>query len=258
MEERLPKSSALAGGGSGFAVEPELLDGSELTPAETARALSDLARANKLLLGSWSLVQTLLRRIVTAGGRQRLLDVGTGTGEVADALVRRCRKRGVEVRVVGTDRKLAHLVIGRRAGTAQLRVVADARALPFRDGSFDWSCSTLFFHHFTVEENHVILHQMRRVACRGAAVVDLRGGRMIRWLTRLVLPLLGTGRVALHDGLLSARQSYPLVRVEEQIARPAGEGLLELRRRFPCRFSLLLAGWEKGSSAARRTGKMEP
>jgi ubiquinone/menaquinone biosynthesis C-methylase UbiE len=156
-------------------------------------------------------------------------------------VARTAGRLGCRVRVVGLDRRLAHLVVGRalagRDCDGQLRVAASADALPFRDGAFDWTVSNLLFHHFGGLSNQAILAEMRRCSRRGAAVVDLRRSRLAGWMIRGLFPLLGIGRVARHDGLLSIRQSWTLAEVRDLVAELPVE---ELRRRFPFRWSLVV------------------
>ncbi len=218
---------------------PEIMDGA-LVHLEARRALTDLDRVTRLLLGSGALVRCLVPRLAAAGSRERpaaVLDLGTGTGRSARLLARAARRRGARLRLVGVDRRLAHLVIGRALGYLQLRVVASAEALPFRDGAFEWTFSTLLFHHFGGRENLAVLAEMRRAARRGVAVVDLRRSRLAVLLARMLFPLLGVGRVARHDGYLSIAQSW----TTDEVARlVAGLPVEELRRRFPFRWSLVL------------------
>jgi ubiquinone/menaquinone biosynthesis C-methylase UbiE len=220
---------------------PELMDSVELGLDETGRALDDLERINLWTLGLGAARRVLQERQTTGGRAQMLLDIGTGSGQVSSVLVRDSHKRGIELRAIGLDCKLCHLVIGRRRGHRQLRVVADAEHLPFRSGAVDWSLSNLFFHHFDGPENRNILSEMRRVCRRAAVVVDLRQSRAARLIARILLPLLGAGRVALHDGWLSADQAWNL----EQVREIADEvGTTDLRRRFPFRFSLVMEAAE--------------
>jgi ubiquinone/menaquinone biosynthesis C-methylase UbiE len=235
----------------------ELLDRHDLAPAATARSLAELDRVNRALLAALPLRRTLLPRLVSDASSGappcRLLDLGTGSGEVAGGLARAAGRRGVRATVVGLDRKVAHLALGRRRmlahgrdprhGGRQLRVAGDAAALPFRDGAFAWSFSTLFFHHFDAADNRRVLAEMRRVARAGAAVVDLRRSRLLLVLVRLVLPLLGAGPVTRNDGRASVRRAWTIPEVARLVA---GEPVVELRRRFPFRFSLVLPGGGTG------------
>lgn len=225
---------------------PELMDGSDLSIADTEQALADLDRVNKALFGLGASQRTLLPLIAAGSRHQVLIDVGTGSGRISDRIARRAARRGVSLAIIGVDRKLCHLVFGRRQGNNQLRVVADAGALPFRAGSTDWSFSNLFFHHFPTVENQTILREMCRVSRHGTVVVDLRHARSARFLIRILLPLLRIGPVASHDGKLSTDQAWCLEEVEQAVA---GFSIGELRRRFPFRFSLVLTG--NGAPARR-------
>lgn len=219
--------------------EPEMLDRPSLPFAEAERSLRELGRVNRLLLGSLPLRRTLLPRLGRWTQPRRALDLGTGTGEVADELARAAARRGAPLRIVGLDLKLRHLVVGRRLGVDQLRVVADATALPFRDGTFEWSFSTLFFHHFDGEANRRIAAEMRRVAAAGAAVVDLRRNRLGLRLLDLFFFLFRIGEVTRHDGRVSFRRSWSIAEVARLFA---DQPVLELRRRIPFRFSLVVRG----------------
>lgn len=240
------------------------MDG-ELPYEEARRALLDLDRVNRLLQGVGAARRALVPHLVQNGlpagaaegeGGQRprcpgaadrrarlhLLDVGAGSGRLTRAVARAAERRGVETRLVILDRRLTHLAVAgerRGGGGRMLRVAASVEALPFRDGAFDWTFSNLVFHHFGGAENREILGEMRRCALHGAAVIDLRRSRLALWLARLVFPLLGIGRVARHDGLVSLAQSWSVPEVEELVADLP---VVELRRRFPFRWSLVVRG----------------
>lgn len=216
---------------------PELMDDPEL-PAEAAeRALSDLNRVNRWLLGILPVRRALLPRLRYGPTRQLLLDLGSGSGQVPAAIARAARRRKIVLRVVGVDRKIGHLIVGRRQGFPAMRVAASADRLPFRDRSFEWSLSTLFFHHFDAESNRRIVGEMRRVASRAAVIVDLRRSPLALALLRALLPLLRVGPVAFYDGKLSVAQAWTMSEVRGWLG---GGPVEELRRRFPFRFSLVL------------------
>jgi SAM-dependent methyltransferase len=217
--------------------EPERLDRG-VPPAEAEAAMRDLERVYRLLLGSGRDLRRLVVRESAAGASRWCVDLGAGGGHVAADLERDAARRGLELRVIGVDVKLSHLLAGRRLGSPQLPLVADAAALPMRDAALGCAFSHLFFHHFDAAGNRRVLAEMRRVA-RAVAVVDLRHSRLLCWLVRPGLRLLGLGEIAYEDGVVSVERSFTL---EEVAAVTAGFPAIELRRRFPFRWALVLRG----------------
>jgi SAM-dependent methyltransferase len=104
----------------------------------------------------------LLRQLGLVSG-ERILDVGAGSGGVwreNPALL----PRGLSVALV--DRSQAMLLDGRARGApADLAAGADARALPFRDGTFDALLAAHMLYH--VPERARAFGEMRRVLRRG-------------------------------------------------------------------------------------------
>lgn len=219
----------------------ELLDGDHLSATEADTALGDLARVQRYLFGLhalWSGVRSLLDGVA---GERWLLDVGCGSGEAAQALVERARRRGARVRAITVDRKLTHLLRGRRLGLATLGVVADARALPFHAGCVDWACSNLLFHHFDGPSNLAVLGEMRRVARSAVVVADLRPSRLAAGLFRLLARILRFGPVGYSDGCTSLRRAWALPAVRE-LTR--GLPVRVLRKRAPFRWTMVVGSGE--------------
>jgi len=237
--------------------ETELLDGGDLSPREVDTALDDLVRSHRRLFGYAAVKRALTPHFPTSTEPVKIIDLGSGPGDVGDQLTRHLERRGVTARVICVDRQLAHLLAGKRMGYAQLRVVADAEALPFRDGAFDWGLSHLVLHHFDPESNTRILAGLLRVAERVAAIDLLRSPLAVS-LVPLALRFLRVGPVAFADGVVSIRQSYTLQEVRD-FTRSFMR--LELRRRFPLRFSLIITKKRTGSarpSKARGTETVRP
>jgi ubiquinone/menaquinone biosynthesis C-methylase UbiE len=212
------------------------MDDPSLPVPEAERALEELDRLHRWV-GNGALWRQLVPRLRDGPGRQRLLDVGTGNGRVAAEARRRASALGVDLVVVGLDRKLSHLAIGRRQGVSQMRVVGDGLELPFRDGAVDVTVSSHFQHHFTHRPGSRVLAEMRRVAERAAIVVDIRRSRLGSLLGRVVLLLLRMGPVTAYDGRLSLDQAWTMTEVRRAVPTDA---LVELRRCWPFRWALEL------------------
>ena len=131
----------------------------------------------ELQMGRWSrrLAEPFLDFVGTAD-RERVLDLGCGTGCLASALVQRSRV----TQVCGVDFAPAYIDHARR-NQPDPRIafeVGDACALTFPDRSFDRVLALLLLHFVPNPERAIA--EMRRVArpgaVVGAAVWDARGG----------------------------------------------------------------------------------
>ena len=185
----------------------------------------------------------------TAGERITVLDVASGGGDLARALIGWGRARGFDVRVTALDISLHALECARRRGVAEGHphyVCADVHCAPCRDGAFDYVTCALFFHHLTDDEVVRTLRSFDRLATRGVVVNDLvRRWRHHVWSWLLTRPF---NAVLRHDGPLSVRRAF---RAEElgALARKSGMAWLSLRTHFGHRMTL--AG-ERPLGATRR------
>jgi hypothetical protein len=257
MTDRAPLPASALATPAGPDVSPEagplaeLLDRGEVSAAEAERALVDIERVSSWMLGVGAVRRAVLAavaadRVGGAGGW--CLDLGAGSGHVGTDLLRAAAREGRSLRVVGVDSKLSHLLAGRRLGSPQLPVVADALALPLAAGALACAFSHLFFHHFDRATNRRVLAEMRRVARVAVVVVDLRRSAVARLLVRPFLRALRLSPVAYHDGVVSVARSYGL---REVAATVAGLPVRELRSRFPFRWSLVLAGGAADQATSR-------
>jgi hypothetical protein len=205
------------------------------------RSLEDLRLVNRRWGGSRALERHLTARAASLGGRRlRILDVGAGSGEVAYRLERSLAAAGCDVRVVALDLQWRHLAAGRAMAPGQRAraAAADAFRLPIADGAVDFVVSTLFFHHFSPEENRALLSEFRRVAREGFAMLDLRRHRIPELFVSLAGPAFFRARISVADGAASVRQAYTpdeALAVARSVATNS-----RARRVFP--FRLLLTG----------------
>lgn len=153
-------------------------------------------RLNRLM--SFGMDRGWRRALVNALPRGHLLDVATGTGDVALALA----ARG-DTTVVGLDPSVNMLGIGREKINRSKRcddismIEGDAQGMPFGDDTFDGSC--IAFGIRNVPDRAQGLAEMRRVTQPGGPVAILeltepRGGIMApfaRFHVRHVVPRLG-------------------------------------------------------------------
>jgi demethylmenaquinone methyltransferase/2-methoxy-6-polyprenyl-1,4-benzoquinol methylase len=108
--------------------------------------------------------------LTEAGPGDRVLDVATGTGLVARALV---REHGC--RVVGVDQSPEMLAEARRRVNGNVELVeASADALPFADGEFDALTFTYLLRY--VDDPAATLRELARVVRPGGTICGLEFG----------------------------------------------------------------------------------
>lgn len=220
--------------------ELEHIDIGDYAPEEYEGCLRELRRVNRLL-GDERALRSSLFNDVERSGRESfsVLDVGAGSGHLLRVTAKWARKRGKEARLIGVElnARAAQAIHEGARDFAEIEAVrADARALPFSDGAFDYAICSLFIHHFRDEECVGVLSEMARVA-RKIFVIDLNR----HWLAYGLF--VTAGRIFLHnrlvreDGALSIRRGF---RHDELLALAKGANLkaIEIRRSFPFRFVL--------------------
>ena len=151
-----------------------MLPSPDQKPTYVRRMFSDAAQRYDLMNRLMTLGQDQSwRRLVVAAcnlpARGRLLDVATGTGDIAlEAL--RLRP---DITVVGTDFTHEMMQVGRaKDASGRLPFVeADAMRLPFPDHSFDAACSGFLMRNVT--DITAAFTEQRRVARPGGRVVCL-------------------------------------------------------------------------------------
>ena len=198
---------------------------------------------NRLLSGGvdqrW---RRLAVRLAVEKAPRRILDVATGTGDVALLL----KQRAPEAEVVGADFTPEMLELARakarRAGLELPFVEADALALPFADASFDALTVAFGFRNFA-DYTRGLAEFHRALAPGGRAVIlefppppEGALGRVYRFYFGRLLPWIG--------GVISGRpQAYRyLPESVERFPAPARLAAMMEEAGFRVRYRLLTAG----------------
>lgn len=218
-------------------------------PAAVNTMFSRIARrydaANRLLSGGVDLWwrRRLVRKVRSASPRA-VLDLATGSGDVAFALA---RALPADTRVIGMDfcQPMLDQAIAKQASLATdspaARIVfrqGDGLALPCGGAEFD--AVTVSFGLRNMADRHRALSEMRRVLRPGGRVHVLEFSQPYRWFrpvyyfyTKRILPAIAgrvTGDRAAYDYLNASIEAYPdHAAMSEELRRAGFRGVRVLR-----------------------------
>jgi SAM-dependent methyltransferase len=200
----------------------EVLDDPATDPALAVRSLRDVALANLLFGGRRAILRELRAVFDGAPGAAplRLLDIGTGLGDIPAAATREARRRQLWLDTIGLE--LAPSIALAASSACTFAVVADAQHLPFADRSVDVVTCSQVLHHFEDDSAERLLRECTRVARHAVVIGDLRRS----WLAVAGLWLasfgLGFHPVSRHDGIVSILRGFTRAELAALVERATG------------------------------------
>ena len=228
--------------------QPELMDDPALDEGLHRQALTGLERVNRIsgIVGVlWGAIRPLCEQRQD-GPPLRVLDVGSGGGDISVGLWQRAKKAGHAIQVGGCD--ISPKAI-RMATERAERAGADAEYFSVDvlndDLPDDWDvmyCS-LFLHHFDEQQGVRLLSNMRRSAREMVLVNDLVRSRLGYLLCWWGVRLLTRSPIVHVDGPLSVRAGFEPQEVLD-MAEEAGLTGARITRHWPQR---LLLTWNRSS-----------
>jgi 2-polyprenyl-3-methyl-5-hydroxy-6-metoxy-1,4-benzoquinol methylase len=188
----------------------ELMD----DPACDARRLAATYRrftvVNRLISG-WGTVwrRTLAPRLAALGRPARVLDLGSGGGDLVVRLARLARRDGIAIDLTGADPDpRAHAVAQAHATSGMRFVATDSGALLAAGETFDAVVSNHVLHHLDDAALARFARESRMLS-RGVVLhADIARSRLAYGLYAVGITPLAPGTFLRTDGLRSIRRSY--------------------------------------------------
>lgn len=219
---------------------PELMD-DHAVDYETFRAcLIDLSRVNAMTLAYRPTLAFLERlrkeRRLPQDRPLKILDVGSGYGDMLRVIARWARRRGVKVALAGLDGNPWSARAAAQATPSAAGVSWVTSDVFESSESADVVLSSLFTHHLCDRELARFLAWSEGAASLGWFVNDLRRSRFSHDGFALASRLLRMHRFVRHDGPVSIARSFVEADWRAALAGAGvAEGEAEIRRWFPFR-----------------------
>lgn len=200
------------------------MDAPGLPPDEVADAYRVLRRINGWFFGGRRPLRLELRRFLDeagadlerAGGALTLVEVGSGSGDLAQAARDELTRAGSACQVAALDLDPTALDLARRAGVPGIR--ADALRLPLGDQSVDVILAVKFAHHFAGAALDDLLAELARVARRRVIVLDIRRSWAAYWGFVAWSRVFTRNRLVRHDGPLSVLRGFTAGELADAVA----------------------------------------
>ena len=222
--------------------QAELLDQGEGSLADVRTNLQEMSRINRAFAGVRSITSHLKPEAHPDARPLRIVDLGTGSGQLAHHLVHDwARENNVQVQVYPVDLSPRNLSVARETVTSDPAIhliQANGLAPPFAADCIDYYISSLFMHHFSPELLIELLRTVYQLARRGIIMSDIVRGYLPLAAFRLVQPVFARHFMTRHDGTVSIRRAYT-PRELQQLARAAGLETACIHSYFPWRMTLV-------------------
>ncbi len=194
----------------------EVLDNPEVPDAVRTRAMADVARSNRLFGGTRAVVTTVAALRAQLPPNAIILDVGTGTGDIAAAL----RRQFPGFRCFGLDMSDSLLRVARNDLDALL--AGDARRLPLRDRSVDLVICSQVLHHFETADAEQLIAELDRVSRGWVLISDLRRSWVAAGGFLVAATALRFHPITRGDGITSVLRGFTARDLGEHVARATG------------------------------------
>ncbi len=188
----------------------ELMDDPDCDPARLHATLRRFGIINRLVSGWETVYRTRLRPVLTEFDRPaRVLDLGSGGGDVITRLARLAARDGLEVHWTGVDPDpRAHSAAISRQGHGITFLQADTDALLEKGDDFDVVISNHVLHHLDDAELLDFTSASRTLASTAVFHGDIARSRLAYGLFAVGILPLSPGTFLRTDGLRSIRRSY--------------------------------------------------
>jgi SAM-dependent methyltransferase len=218
----------------------ELLDAGVGTPQDVQASLDDLWRINRYMGGITAVTRHLYPYLLQETGSATVLDVATGSGQIAAHIAAWARKNRRRVQVYGLDIASRHLNIAAKNmnGSGNHLIQADALQLPLPEQGVDYLISSLFVHHLVPTQVVDLLKQLFNCARKAIIISDVERGWFPLIAFKIGQPVFARSYLTQHDGPVSIRRAYTQAEFHD-LAIEAGLTNAHVYREFPWRMTLV-------------------
>ena len=172
----------------------------------------DINRVNTILGGS-SITVNAVAQLMKKNLQENytVVDMGCGDGNMLREVAKYCRRKNIEVRLIGVDLNAEALQLAEEASTNYPEIEyqrSDILKLKVADLNCDIVINTLTMHHFVNKDLLIFLKKFNQLASIGVVINDLHRSRLAYYLFKCFSLIFIKTKTAKIDGLRSIRKGF--------------------------------------------------
>ncbi|MFK5974600.1 MAG: methyltransferase domain-containing protein [Flavobacteriaceae bacterium] len=192
--------------------QPELMDDFREGPKKLRFVFDDINRVNKIL-GGTKITVTAVGKLMQQNPKENytILDMGCGDGQMLREIANYCRKRNINISLIGIDLNSEVLQLAKEASSQYDEIVflhQDILEIDASELSCDIVINTLTMHHFTNTQLVVFLNKFIELGKIGIVINDLHRSTLAYYLFKLFSVIFIKTKHAKIDGLISIRKGF--------------------------------------------------
>jgi 2-polyprenyl-3-methyl-5-hydroxy-6-metoxy-1,4-benzoquinol methylase len=211
----------------------EMMDRPQPVSPELERDLLRIRQLNRWF-GSYRLVLSFMRRWITPGGRMRVVDLATGSGDIPRLVVDYAGKIGAHVEIDALDRQPATLEVAKKLSAGYPEIsYREANILASNSAqAYDIVLCTLAHHHFSDDDAVIVLRRCRELSRKFVLVSDIRRGFLLEAGVYLLTALIFREPMTRFVARLSAQRAFSFSEMRDLAVRAGWENFGHKRFRF--------------------------
>jgi ubiquinone/menaquinone biosynthesis C-methylase UbiE len=192
--------------------QPELMDDFREGLQSLRIVFDDINRVNTILGGS-SITVNAVASLIKENQQERytIVDMGCGDGNMLREVAKYCKKRKINVRLIGIDLNAEALQLAEEASAIYPEIEfqhSDILELKVTDLNCDIIINTLTMHHFVNKDLLVFLEKFNQLASIGVVINDLHRSRWAYYLFKAFSLIFIKTKTAKIDGLRSISKAF--------------------------------------------------
>ena len=188
----------------------EILDTEDYTEKDLEENLKDIRFWNRIF-GVHALMLRYIKKIIGKYNlsKIKILDVGTGSGDIPRCIVKYLRNKNIPVKILAIDSNPITVKIAKEYTKDYQEIMIKKRKvqdLSIKE-KFDIVLFNLTLHHIAQNQRINILNKLYSITSKSLIVSDLNRSLYAYWTVKLLTPLLTKNYLSRHDAPLSVLKS---------------------------------------------------